>query len=89
MNEDTGQETHPAGRTMIVMVAGDTVTELEMAALDEARKFFGADTRLAIVPDYQVAPASQAAGLRGAGYPEIAASGKRYYAHVPVRTVER
>lgn len=82
MNEQVGQETHPAGRSLRVGAAGDTVAEMEMAALDEARKFFGADVHLMIVADYQAYPPDSSS------IPALRDSGKRYCAHMTVRTVE-
>jgi hypothetical protein len=36
------------------MVCGDTREEMEMAALDQAREFFGPDARLRVIPEYSV-----------------------------------
>ena len=88
MHEDIGQDTRPAGRSIRVLVAGDTMQEIELAALDEGRGVFGADTHLMIVPDYNAVTIADATGSFLAKYPEIADSGKRYYAGVTVRTVE-
>jgi dihydroxyacetone kinase len=69
-------------RTFLAETYGDTPTELELAALDEARAFFGEDVRLAIVPNYAVArPQSSPTAERAA---EL---GKTYRALVRVRIV--
>jgi hypothetical protein len=39
-------------RHLQVRVYGATVVDMELAALDMARDFFGPDARLEIVPDY-------------------------------------
>ena len=51
MNENTENTTRPRG-TVKVLAIGDNAAELERAALDEAREFFGTDPRLEIVPGY-------------------------------------
>ena len=80
--EDTNRETRPAGREVSVFVFGDTADELELAALDEARPFFGDTVQLRVVPDYtahQVLPNGALAAR---------AAGKRYQANMLVRTIE-
>lgn len=52
-------ETHeaaraPRQRTVNVCAYGDTADEIELAALDKARDFFGTDVQLEIVRDYAV-----------------------------------
>jgi hypothetical protein len=68
---------------MNVAAGGDDADGLELAALDEARRFFSPDVRLEIVPSYEVQQ------VTGASFEPAAANGKRYYAHVTVRVVER
>lgn len=40
--------------SLVVKVFGDTADEIELAALDEARKLFGSDARLEIRADYVI-----------------------------------
>ena len=80
MNEDTGRRQESPGRVMHVYVWGDTAEEIELAALDKAREFFGPDRQLAVIPDYQVSSIGPHGPFRE--------SGKRYTAGVRVRTVE-
>ena len=69
-------------RTLLAETYGDTPEELEFAALDEARAFFGHEVRLAVVPNYAVArPQSAATAAKAA---EL---GKTYRALVRVRIV--
>jgi hypothetical protein len=82
MDERTEQETQPAGRSISVLAIGDNVTEVEMNALDEARKFFGGHWRLTIVPDYRVFPNDPGGSLAAK------ANGKQYHASVIVRIIE-
>jgi hypothetical protein len=79
--EDTSRETQPAGRELSVRVYGDTADEIELAALDEVRPFFGDTVRLEVVRDYKAFTVVDSAFRDQAG-------GKKYYARVPVRTVE-
>ena len=51
--EDISRETQPAGRELSVRVYGDTADEIELAALDEVRPFFGDAVRLEVVRDYK------------------------------------
>lgn len=81
MNEDTDRQVQPPpGRLMNVTVYGDTAEELELAALDQARKFFGSDPRLEVVRDYQVT------GVIPGNHTD--ANGKLYVAGMRVRTIE-
>jgi len=73
--EETRQESH--GRSIQVQVYGDTASELELAALDEARSVLGADVRLEVVRDYRI---NQAGKLFGAE-----SQGKRYVTMIEVR----
>lgn len=69
-------------RSLLAEAYGDTPEELELAALDEARAFFGDDVRLAVVPNYAVArPQSPATAAKAL------AAGKIYRALVRVRIV--
>lgn len=43
-----------ASRRLLTEVYGSNVGELEMAALDVARRFFGGDAQLEVVRDYSV-----------------------------------
>ena len=55
MNDnDTGRQLGPLGRTISVRAFGDTADEIELFALDEARRVFGADIPLAIILNYQI-----------------------------------
>lgn len=69
-------------RTFLAEAYGDTPEELELAALDEARTFFGNEVRLAIQPDYAVAR-PQSTGTAA----KAAERGKKYRALVRVRIV--
>jgi hypothetical protein len=80
--EGIDRETRPAGREVEVFVFGNTADELELAALDEARPFFGAQVRLAIVPDYRAMTVLVGGSLAAK------AAGRKYQATVIVRTVE-
>ena len=53
MSDQRTERLH-GGRRIAIMAYGDTVTELEMDALDKARAFFGSDVRLEIWPEYGV-----------------------------------
>ena len=77
MDEDITQRQRPAGRTLNVTVFGDTADEIELAALDKARAFFGDGRQLEIVPDYKVSGTVSSDG-----------TDKKYRAVVNVRTVE-
>lgn len=84
MNDDIRSDEHTAspGRILWVVAYGDTADEIEMAALDAAREFFGPDRRLAVIPDYQVSSIGPHSPARDR------ASGKRYVTSAKVRTVE-
>jgi len=56
MSENTSQRTEPYGRSITIYGYGNTADEIELSALDEARKVFGADLRLEVVRDYPVFP---------------------------------
>jgi hypothetical protein len=43
-----------SGRLMQVEARGDTANEIELAALDEARQFFGEDVRLKVQGNYNI-----------------------------------
>lgn len=54
MNEVTEGRQKTSGRsTLAVTVTGGNEDEIELAALDLAKKYFGGDRRLAIVPGYE------------------------------------
>ena len=82
MMDDTDRETQPAGRVMRALAFGDTATEVELAALDEARVFFGTDLQLRVVSDYMVFPVLPNEAL------SEQAGGKKYRSSVLVRVVE-
>jgi hypothetical protein len=82
MTEYTDRETRSPGREVSVFVFGDTADEIELAALDEARPFFGHHAQLTVIPAYKavtVLPNGPYAGQ---------AAGKKYQATVTVRTIE-
>ena len=76
------ERTGAPGRILYVEVFGDTADEIELAALDRAREFFGPGPQLAVIPAYRVL------GIDRTGSPEAQESGKLYRAGVDVRTVE-
>lgn len=81
MNEnEQDQHTQPEGRIFHTTVYGDNAAEIEMAALDAAREFFGEGALLQIVDDYQVI---------GVWNEEGRASEKKYDSVVRVRAVNR
>ena len=82
MSDDVGQDQHlhSRGRVLYVTACGDTPDEIEMAALDEARAFFGPDLRLVVIRDWQASQISPRS--------IYAQTGKKYTADVRVRTVE-
>jgi hypothetical protein len=53
---DTSQWVQLPGRNMTVTVSADTMAALEMAALDEARQFYGDGWRLWVMPEYRAWP---------------------------------
>lgn len=69
-------------RTFLAETYGDTPTEMELAALDEARAFFGDEVDLRIVPNYAVARPQSPPTMERA-----AELGKKYRALVRVRVV--
>jgi hypothetical protein len=79
--DSTDRETRPAGRSMVVTVFGDTADEIELAALDEARPFFGDRVQLEVVRNWE------AEQVRPAGSLALQAAGKKYCAGVTVRTI--
>ena len=79
MNDDTQQGERSLGRSIEVLASGDNADEIELAALDEARKFFGKDIRLEVVRDYRVFDVRPGSAL------EAKAAGKGYQATVTVR----
>jgi hypothetical protein len=76
MEQDTSQQA--SGRSFTAFVYGDTANEMELAALDQARAFFGETVQLTIVKDYGVGSAQ--------GHP--GADGKRYCGAVRVEVTE-
>ena len=83
MTEGTESTTRPRGRQVKLLVVGDNAYELELAALDEAREFFGTDMRLKVVDDYVAFPIDPADSVA-----KVRESGKRFYATVTVQTIE-
>lgn len=75
MEESTEHRTGAGGRVLHVTVFGNSADEIEMAALDEARKFFGPDAQLEL-GEYQ-ASANTTLSNPGKQY----AAGVRVYAH--------
>jgi hypothetical protein len=71
--DETRQRESTEGRSVVVGAYGDSVSDLEFSALDQAREFFGTAVRLEIVPGYE------ASGLASAP------AGERFYARVTVR----
>jgi hypothetical protein len=82
MSEDTDRRQESPGRVMHVYVWGDTADEVELAALDKAREFFGPDRQLEVVLGYHVWTIDRSSS------PEAQESGKRYSSSIIVRTVE-
>ena len=82
MNEDTDRRQESPGRIMHVYVWGDTADEIELAALDKAREFFGPDRQLMVNPGYHVWTIDRSSS------PEARESGKRYSSSMIVCTVE-
>jgi hypothetical protein len=52
--DETREGERTWGRSIQVSAWGNSKDELELAALDTARDFFGGEVRLEVVPDYQV-----------------------------------
>jgi hypothetical protein len=80
--EGIDRETQPLGRSVSVLVFGDTADEIELAALDEVRPFFGDGVILEVVREWEAFDTSGPVGQM----PQ--AAGKKYYARVTVRTIE-
>jgi hypothetical protein len=80
--EGIDRETRPAGREIEVFVFGDNADEIELAALDEARPFFGESVHLTVVPAYRVMTVLPSGSLAAK------ANGKKYQSTITVRTVE-
>lgn len=79
MSEGIDRDIRPAGREVDVFVFGDNADEIELAALDEARPFFGDGVHLTVVPAYR------ALSVLPGGALEPRAGGKKYHATVTVR----
>lgn len=71
------------GRSIKVMVFGNSVDEIELAALDKAREFFGDEGALEVVRDYGASPVSPGEPLAQQ------AAGKGWLATVTVREPAR
>jgi hypothetical protein len=82
MTEDTGRLAQPQQRSVNVQAFGDTMAEIEMAALDKAREYFGEGWRMRIEPSYRAHTVGEHDPNR------VAAAGKAYQAHVIVSLVE-
>ena len=54
MSDDTDTGQQARGRHMRIEVFGASEAGLDMAALDAAREFFGADRKLEVIRDYPV-----------------------------------
>lgn len=78
-----GQHTDPQRRNVSLLVYGNTAAEIELAALDEARAFFGDDLCLEIVRNYQAYRP-----LFDGNQAECARRGAQFMATVVVRVVE-
>jgi len=76
MNE-TDLQDGTLGRRLSVSAFGDNPEEIEFAALDEARRFFGEEAVLAIQPSYRVWVVETRAD-------KARANGKRYWADISV-----
>jgi len=74
MSDEVQQGEQVKGRRLSVLAYGADVDSMELAALDEARKFFGPDVRLEVIRDYSVVVKD--------GDPA-----RRYYASVTVREI--
>lgn len=84
--EGIDRETRPAGRGVQVLVFGNSADEIEMAALDEARPFFGPDVRLEVVRDWTAN--ANAGTWRNVAATREKSAGKTHSAYVTVRTIE-
>ena len=67
MSDETRQDQRTR-RSMTVFVYGTDATSLELAALDDARQFFGADVQLEVMRDYIVCVRNDTAGRRYMSY---------------------
>ena len=76
----------PAGRDLSLLVFGDNADEIELAALDKARAFFGDHVHLTVVQGYEVHDDGDSELNGKPLYP--AAADKKYRARVIVRTIE-
>ena len=72
VNEDTDQQTGQPARIVETTVFGDSADEIELAALDKARAFFGSDRQLEVIRDYKARDTIS--------YGADAESGKKYRA---------
>jgi len=81
MNDETRQHERIHGRSLTVLVFGDSATDLEFAALDEARKFFGPGPVLEVSPEWSagLVPVEPSSGM------SMQAGGKQYHARILVR----
>jgi hypothetical protein len=80
MSDDiTGTEAHATGRSIQVLAFGDNPEELELDAIDKARKFFGGSVRLEVERSYRVDAVLPGGAL------EKDAGGKNWFAVVTLR----
>ena len=86
--EGIDRQIRPAGRDLSLLVFGDTADEIELAAIDKARGFFGDHVHLTVVQGYEVHDDGdhKAPGSDKLLFP--ASAGKKYRARVIVRTIE-
>jgi hypothetical protein len=75
------------GRELSMLAFGNTLAEIEMSALDEARAFFGDTWLLHIVPSYRIFDIP----ISGAFAEQYARqiTGNNYYARITVVIVEK
>lgn len=78
MSEET-QAGGMMGRAVQVLVSGDTLDEIELAALDKARSVFGADAHLKVERPYLVRDLDPTGALG-----QKLGTGKAWYASVMV-----
>jgi hypothetical protein len=79
MTENTETGSQAVGRSIEPLAFGDTADEIELDALDKARKFFGIGPVLEVVREYRVIDARPGSAQAGE------AGGKAWYARVTVR----
>ena len=79
MDEATQRQTSDGGRVLQITVYGNSHTELELAALDKAREFFGPDIQLEVIDEYK---ASRVPSYEDGG-------GKMYTAGMTVRALNQ